>query len=72
MNPANINYQRVALELGKERKKAFVIKCTMEGRSMTDIIQELVDEYLARKNRKRACGPSQLYHARKAVQEPYL
>lgn len=72
MNPANVDYQRVALELGKERKKAFVIKCTMEGRSMTDIIQELVDDYLSRKNRKRACEPDKLYKSRQAINRDYL
>ena len=72
MNPVNVDYQRVALELGKERKKAFAIKCTREGRSMTDIIQELVDEYLSRKSRKRVCAPDKLYKPRQAINRDYL
>lgn len=72
MNPVNVEYQRVALQLGRKRKEAFATKCAEEGRSMTDIIQELVDAYLSRKNRRRACQPDRLYKARQAVLEPYL
>jgi len=58
---ANVDYHRVAFELGRDRKRAFAKKCAVEGRSMTDICQELIDAYLARKPRVRACHKSKLY-----------
>lgn len=60
----NVQYHRVAFEMGVERKKAFAEKCVLEGRSMTDIVQELVDDYLKRKPRKRACEGTKLYVSR--------
>ena len=61
MIPTNVNFHRVAFVMGCDRKKAFAEKCAVEGRSMTDIVQELVDDYLKRKPRKRACDGSKLY-----------
>lgn len=61
MNLANTEFHRVAFEMGCIRKKAFAEKCAVEGRSMTDIAQELVDAYIARKPRKRVCDTTKLY-----------
>jgi hypothetical protein len=46
---------------GEERKAALVEKCELEGRSVTMIINELVDKYLKVKPRKRLCGSSVKY-----------
>jgi hypothetical protein len=58
---ANVDFHRVSFEMGKSRKRAFAQKCAVEGRSMTDIAQELVDEYLARTPRPRVCDTTKLY-----------
>lgn len=68
---ANSEFTRVAIEMGVDRKRAFLAKCVVEGRSMTDIIQEMVDDYISKKPRKRACDKSKLYVPRSGAGVPF-
>lgn len=61
MHLPNMEYHRVSFEIGKTRKRAFAQKCAVEGRSMTDIAQELIDSYIASKPRPRVCDTNILY-----------
>ena len=60
----NPEYSRVALVVGKERKRLFLEKCVVEGRSMTEIMQQLVDRYISTPPRRRVVGEHRLYKVR--------
>lgn len=61
MNPPT-KHEVLAVKLGVRKKMSMISKCEKEGRSLTAIVNELVDEYLetpirptiAKKNRRYA------------------